>query len=242
MRKLLKYFLLISLLNSFYKHSQAQTIIDEFKYALKSKVLSNVDSIVKQLIDTNRIPRYYVKHYIKRQIIDSFYEVTFNLVNYKTDEDYDVSIVCENNQLVYYKLDYDDSFIDHDSWIRLREIYNKKYNRVIYLNNLFLDDVIYGRACDVAGSLPVYRQKLDYLILNKNIRELDNWLSSPITELQVYAIDGFYQLYKSGYKLTPKEMELINLVKAKKGEIRICIGCDHTSFSISIITKEFDFQ
>jgi hypothetical protein len=79
--------------------------------------------------------------------------------------------------------------------------------------------------------------KLIECVETNDIAMLNEWLRSPVAEIQVYAIDGFSQLRKQGYKLSEEQRRLIKFIKKKKGNINTCSGCLFSSKTISSVTR-----
>jgi len=59
------------------------------------------------------------------------------------------------------------------------------------LELLFTQKVDYGASCGRLGKPPEYQERMLDLVEVKNKQVLEEWLSSPITEIQIYAIEGF---------------------------------------------------
>ena len=101
--------------------------------------------------------------------------------------------------------------------------------------------VVYGKSCGWAGIDPPYRDMLNGLISEKNTSELEKWLSSETTEIQVYGVEGFYSLKKKGYKPSEKQLQLIKIIKSKVGNLRTCSGCIYREETIKEAVARFKF-
>lgn len=101
--------------------------------------------------------------------------------------------------------------------------------------------VDYGSSCGRLGKPPEYQEKMLDLVEVKNKQVLEEWLSSSITEVQIYAIDGFDMLRSEGLSPTRKQLMLINRIMIKKGEVRACAGNNYHTRSIKDICRKFRF-
>lgn len=125
----------------------------------------------------------------------------------------------------------------------LGNTFNNSFSRRLKsINEAIKFDIIYGTLCGYHGSMLPYREKLNLAISKKDIKLLDKWLISTVSEIRVYAVEGFHSLAKIGYKLSPKQKALISSVKKEITPIRTCLGCFIESTTIKEATKEFVFD
>ena len=226
--------------------------IDSVKALLNKKSFHALDSYLKRIDSTNRRISYYQE--VNRQIINSYTEIVIEFEeSFPCKEEnvynvypYKIKLLTSGDKIIYCRMEnhsisifttIEASYTLRDSIKQLQRFYQTIYKRNISISDFFSDKIVYGYACGFVGTNPKFRVKLDKLVSLKNTKELHKWLTSPITELQVYAIDGFSQLKKAGLCLTPDELELIKLVKSKEGNLRTCWGCIYGTNTIKEMTK-----
>lgn len=86
------------------------------------------------------------------------------------------------------------------------------------------DRYVYGEECGIGSESPMLRIELKKILEDKNVQELEKWLSSDIAEKRVYAVDGFYSLLKKGFTPNYLQLRLINKIKKEEGKVRHCAG------------------
>jgi hypothetical protein len=96
--------------------------------------------------------------------------------------------------------------------------------------------------CGFEGGYLYEYEKLMEMVASKDRRKLRSWLSSSSFNLQIYAIDGFYQLQKAGIKLNDKEMLYINNIMKKNGKVITCNGCEFFETDAQTIFTNFSFN
>lgn len=101
-------------------------------------------------------------------------------------------------------------------------------------NDLFQRSIVYGRHCGIAGVNPEHLQKLDVLIENKNVKEINKWLKSANAEKQLYGIRAYKYLTTQGYKLSEEEKKLLDFVQQKDGDVSVCRGCSFGSEDLNV--------
>lgn len=109
--------------------------------------------------------------------------------------------------------------------IKIREIINKYYVNYSYekkIHDLFNHRIIYGGCTRGGGNSD---QIMIYLVDIIDTNTLFTWLFSTNTELQVYAVEGFYRLEKKGIKITDQQWQIISMIKNKTGCLKVCNGC-----------------
>jgi hypothetical protein len=123
----------------------------------------------------------------------------------------------------------------------LKAEFNKSYNSNLNVSELFIEPPVYGTLCGRTATPPAERTKINNLVKTKNKAELLKWLKSTITEKQIYAIDGLYQLKRQGMKFSAEELKCIKNVLNKKGYAYTCSGCIYGQECIAELVKEFKF-
>lgn len=166
-----------------------------------------------------------------------------------------VTIITTKTQITYYELSeeknkkvgndwepyYDPiyNFKDEKQFDSLKNSFKSIFKSDLNESELFITDFVYGEHCGIAGVNPKGRQQIDEWVTNKNKTELLNWLKSTNTEKQIYAVDGLFQLKKTGTKFTEEELKMIKFVINKSGTMYVCSGCIHSQDDINSVTKEF---
>jgi hypothetical protein len=230
--------------------------IDSVRTLLRQKSYSALQSYLDRVVSGSK--NISVHHELSRQIVGDYSEMWIRYEESVPDKEPNVStihpfnmflllhddsiIYCRMENNLYVNLPKTElDFSDHHAIQGLKNSYYDVYMTSIDVADLFNNSIVYGSHCGWGGTDPPYRIQLDRLVRNKDIKTLDEWLCSPVAEIQVYAIDGFHQLHKSGYKLNITQLRLISLIKKKKGMINTCSGCMHWSQTISEETKTFVF-
>ncbi len=232
--------------------------IDSIITVLNQKNYKQLEAYLKRAEVSSKKDEFNFNEEISRQIIDSFFEKIINVEEWFPNikegsyhgKIYEILILTNGDSIIYAKLvlypkgpntniliQYSDNKLFH----QLQKSYSVTYGRKVIIKDFFISYVVYGNRCGRGAVERDYRIRLNKLIESKNIKKLDKWLSSPTAEIQVYAVDGFFQLKEKGYTLTPKELQLINIIKNKKGEIRACSGCIFSSWEITETTEKFKF-
>ena len=165
---------------------------------------------------------------------------------------YRINILAKSNEIIYYDFALNennnsvwdvltfkimDSFRNEKLLTALKQDFYKTYNDSLHQQELFDNSYVYGSSCKIARIKPKLRKENDLLVQNKDSAILTNWLKSTNTEKQVYGIDGLYQLKINGYKFTAEQLQLIKIIKSKKGTIFTCDGCVNSSLKISKVVK-----
>lgn len=165
---------------------------------------------------------------------------------------YRVTIITTKEQIAYYELSEEtyklvgdeyrvfyetiESFKSEKQFDSLKNSFKSIFKLVLNENELFNTEFVYGKNCaDV-------RQQIDEWVTTKNKTELLKWLNSTITEKQIYAVDGLYQLKKAGVKITNEELIILKFVRNKNGTFYHCSGSSSPiQTEIFTVTKEFEF-
>ncbi|KOY87054.1 hypothetical protein AD998_13690 [bacterium 336/3] len=246
----LSFFLLIAQFSAFGQN------IDKVKGILANKSFTKLDTYLINFCAKN--PNAQYSQEINRQIISSYYEIiVFFKESVPTEIEriskvypYKIYMLVKDDKIIYFKIE------NHQKPknIKIEEIFSNKatiqtfekaylltYNRKVTINDFFKTNIVYGYSCGYAGTKTEYGIKQSKLIELKNTEELEQWLASPIPEIQVYAVAGFYKLKQQGYQPTPKQLSLIKLIKSKKGTINTCHGCIYMREEIQFATQDFEF-
>ncbi len=198
---------------------------------------------------------------LKREIVDNYTEEIIAFVEREQDADnaaistlrtHHIKLIRKDSSLVFYKLvhlknvkDSDGNWVPTEvrvavdtadvSWQLLQQRYQQVYGVALNYHELFTTDLAYGKACGLIGGAPPYRIKLDELIAQRDTATLYQWLRSPAVELQLYAIDGFYQLHHKGLFMRSNVRRLIAVVAQKRGEAYQCGGCIYMRLPIRLL-------
>ncbi len=159
---------------------------------------------------------------------------------------YTINFLRFNSEILYFEfIDYKDTSVKTDNikFNYFLNSYKKVFNKKTNWKEIIKDtSLIYGDECFYEGEKIKEMAKIENAIKSKNIPLLEDWISSPLPELQAFAVNGFYQLYKVGYKLTAKQQEMVRVVKNKKGELHTCSGCFVEDRDFRDVLSEFTFD
>lgn len=201
---------------------------------------------------------------LERDIIDNYSQACYYIGLTIPDKEnkyistiysFRVNLILQDKNIIYYNLGKITSFRDAD-FTFIKEEYrdrfeydmlNTKFRNVflidLNLNELFVTDIIYGEGCGIGFQPPHERQIMSLLVTYRNINEIRRWLQSSNVEKQIYALSGFYELNKKGYKPFINDRKMIESVLNKKGDLIFCYSCEYMTERIEdIVKEEFDFQ
>lgn len=190
---------------------------------------------------------------LEREIVADFFAVQYLVdVNLKDNDSilenrFTLKIIRKDSTIVFYKLFDEKNKFEKSDEKRLQELkatYRKYYKTELDFTELFANEIRYGDACGIAGVKPKYRKILDSIITEKDVKTLIKWLKSPFSGLQVYAIEGIYELEKQGVYFEKEVWEIIDFVALKQQKINICSGCLGDNLSVTEIVKQIkkDYQ
>lgn len=231
---------------------------DSIILSLEKRSIRGLDSSLVSLKRKSRNIEFYQS--INRQIIDSFYEVIYFITesfpaganpNVSSINEFRILLIRSGDKIIYCKMEDRSVLIRSPGIIKykdkaaismLTKAYINMYGRRVGIKSFFNDKIVYGSRCGYSGTPLKNWTKLNRYVQKKRLAKLRRWLRSPLAELQIYALNGFHQLYKAGYKLRDDERRIIDFVKSKKGDVNICVGCIYGSQKISEVTEEFVFD
>lgn len=222
--------------------------INEFELAIERIYDETIDgglSLERDIIDNYSQACYYIGLTIpdrENKYISTIYSFRVNLI-------------LQDKSIIYYNLGKIPSFWDAD-FTFIKEEYkdrfeydmlNTKFRNVflidLNLNELFITDIVYGEGCGIGFKPPHERQIMSLLVTYRNINEIRRWLQSSNVEKQIYALSGFYELNKKGYKPFINDRKMIESILNKKGDLNFCYSCEYMTERIEdIVKEEFDFQ
>ncbi|MHB8403104.1 MAG: hypothetical protein ACYDCN_13965 [Bacteroidia bacterium] len=221
----------------------------------KAKDFINLISLIDSLHETGQRRGINYSAYVEynRQIINKNYET---ILNYEESEpyviEYTIKLISDSNTIIYCKMtrvEFKDKseivyhFIDKEKFSSLQKQYKKTYDRRVHIKDFFEgednddDKIVYGKRCGRAAIPPKYREICEKAIEKKNINLLNKWLTSVTTEKQMYALEAFLRLEKSGLILSVKQKTLIDIIKNKTGTIRCCGGCIYSRRDIQDVLE-----
>lgn len=201
---------------------------------------------------------------LERDIIDNYSQACYYIGLTIPDKEnkfistiysFRVNFILQDKNIIYYNLGKITSFRDAD-FTFIKEEYkkrfeydmlNSKFRNVFFidlnLNELFLTDIVYGEGCGIGFEPPQERLIMSLLVTYKNINEMRRWLQSSNVEKQIYALYGFYELNKKGYKPFINDRKMIESILNKKGDLNFCYSCEYIIERIEdVVKEEFDFK
>jgi hypothetical protein len=164
--------------------------------------------------------------------------------NIATITPYRINVLATDKEIIYYDIGVKNTFDStriinplssyrNDTvLLNLKNDFNRFYSNDLNEGDLFENSITYGSRCGAGASKVFYRNQLDSIVLQRDAAILTKWLTSANAEKQVYAVDGLYQLKKLGYAFTDEQKRFIQYIKNKKGNIRVCMGCNEFKASI----------
>lgn len=197
-----------------------------------------------------------------REIVPGFNEGVFYVKKYTPKKGYTnianelayrISIVTFDSTIIYYKLgevitDYEGNgeqtykhkrtYTDDTAFVLLCNTFKSMFNKPLNMNELFDENFRYGHRCGIDGVDPKPRIQMNEFVKNNRKDSLIHWLQSTNTEKQIYAVEGLYELNKTGVQLTADEKQMAMYVKAKKGTINYCVGCLITNIGVFEAVKK----
>jgi len=221
-------------------YSKLQEKIKEDKLLLKDILTppSNDNMPQKEIIDGYMVE--IIKHFKKN----------LNIKNGEsTISKFKIKIIHQKNEIAFYELYKIKSVKKNDKWINkdclismkvnkksyneLLKKYRNSYDIELNIDRLFNNSFIYGESCGIVGKDPIYRLEMNQIIETNDKEKLLDWLKSPVTELQLYAMEAVYKMEKKGMIFTSKVYSMIQLIEKKKGRIKVCSGCHYGYEDIS---------
>lgn len=227
-----------------------------------------IDSEIKDLVLlSDSLSEYDVKALINYEIINDFraylYEVKFSTKHLNTKFEgstilkYRMKIISKNNQIAFYEIEQGTSDIN-DNWnvkqYLIRNCGTKLYSelneqhRLIYDSNLsilsiFNTSKLYvakdkKHSCFDGCRYEEKREEFQQAIENQDTTTLLNWLKSGNISLQLYAIEGIFQLSENGIEFPPNTWYFIQLIQNKKGKIFFVHNDNFSMESISILVQQ----
>jgi hypothetical protein len=247
----------ITIILTFLSLNSSAQCFNAVKQAFIQKGFDNAVSVMKSCIDTNRNVSYHP--IVNREIVKDFYELTVEFQEEFESEkkgvfdvySYNIQLLLKGDSIIYCKIlnkrnsrkkQLEHHYQDNIGIKELKSAYREFAGRELNWNELFNEEVVYGSRCSNLGIDPKFRVRLKDIVEKKDTSKLNSWLNSSITEVQVYAIDGFHQLYKLGLKPSSSQLKKINSIKSKKAEIQTCSGCIYWNRMVCEVTEEFTFD
>lgn len=94
------------------------------------------------------------------------------------------------------------------------------------LNNIdSITYYVYGNNCGLIGEEPKYRLKLDGVVSRNDTTTLTKWLYDSHKELNAYAVEGYYTLFKNGMVLQQTVLDRIKELQQDESQLYTCRSC-----------------
>lgn len=235
--------------------------IDTVKTLLKERKFSKVMSFLR-LKDS--VKGSYLEYYetLNRDIVIGYKEIKIDVEESTPTEEkntysvypYTMNLIVKGDSIVYCKLINLDivglplRVLKYKSGRELRQLrrnFKKIYGKRLKLKKLFQgfkEGYEYGKKCGRSYKETIFRVKLIHAVENSDVKTLRKWTSSTITEVQVYGVEGLFQLKQKGFIPSTQDIKRVNAIKNKEGELYTCRGCIGTLTSIKEVTKDFVFD
>ncbi len=193
-----------------------------------------------------------MSHALSREIVDGYSESFFHIkwINAKSGNIgpafYKVKIISLYDSIFYGRLsivfpNYELFLFSDYNHYQLNELdaaYRNAFNRRLSIDELFKDEIFYGKFCGQDGLPPGLRMRLERMVRYDDKRQLMFWLRDPCVEIQIYAYEGMYRLLKKELQLNETEQALLRRLESKRGDARICDGTGKSQKEISLILEE----
>lgn len=242
---------------------------DDIKSALSTKDFLKLENCIEKLFDEDKINGRWIYF---REVAPGFNEGVFEYYQYiykngkKTTslECFQVKLITSENEIIYYEFNEEknkkvkSSWSDSYEWEPYYELIEKFKNdkeienlKTSFKNNfqaelnekeLFLTNITFGNGCGAGTMYSKERMQLNEFVAKKDKESILKWLHSTNTEKQMFAVEGFLKLMKSGTKFSQQELDLFHNVTNKKGNVKVCHGCIYSTEEVSEIIKEIKNQ
>jgi hypothetical protein len=208
----------------------AQSFSDSLISVLKKKNFQEATTFLDGAKNKN------IRMVLNRQIVNNYFEVLYEIRDGKGEQ---IKLLCDADKIIYAKVVSSEQkkFEEQDSAAikHFYKNYTAFFEAKIKVSDFFVDNLQYGRGCGFAGVDPPLKKETVKLVAAKNVKELTKLLQSPVTEKQLYGVEGFISLQEKGYALTHFQKKLIDFIKIKKGKAKTCSGCIYSDKEISTI-------
>lgn len=203
---------------------------------------------------------------IFRELVSNYYEGVFYFSRCVKDTEneaittvypYRVTLLSYGSNIFYFELSEQKNKKINGDWVpyceeiqkyrndtlmgQLKKSFYKAFFSDLNEGELFDEKIFYGSLCGDGGSKLEERIQTDIWVRKKDRLSLMKWLQSTNFEKQVYAVDGLYQLKKSGVKLTEQENSIIKAIQSKKGKVHVCNGCLIGNDDLAEVLSKFQF-
>lgn len=260
MRQLFLSILVILLFNT--TSLSAQSLQKELvNYCLNSDVKTLLKQL-KKLEKRKDIIFDNFAYHIDYEIIDDFHAQLFEIkhtekenANLNRISIYRLRIIEKDNQLIFYEID--------KGFRNQKDIWTTKTLIIRHCGTSLFNELIkkYENLYDIKlETLPIFNTdflyyiplKIDYYncsfykkreilitaVEQKNTTQLLTWLKSGNVPLQLYAIEGIFQLTEKGVSFPPNTWNWIQLVQKKEGNVRTATGCGSEKFPIYTLVQQ----
>jgi len=226
--------------------------IDKALQLLKNKKLEPL----KEFIDQSK--GGYVHLEIFRDIIPGYQEGVLSIAEPKNliQCSSKVNFLSTDQEIFYYYFEkgcikdsvggwkgfgfLEDSFTHAEKYNKFEKTFFDVYGTHVEEDDLFRTSIVYGQGCGIVGMPPEYQEKLDSLIKIRDVTTIRQWLRSPNSEKQLYAVQGLFKLERKLYYINTIDRRIIDIVKHKTGKVKVCYGCLHSQDEIKEVLFSID--
>lgn len=124
----------------------------------------------------------------------------------------------ENKEVLHFRASKNFKFFENE--------FEKFYSSEVNLESIFNTNTTYGtKGC---GFIPIptkERVKFNTIIEKKDSAQIIEWAKSGNVELQLYGIEGIYELTKRGVSFDSSIYYLIKQLESRKGFVSYCENC-----------------
>lgn len=244
--------------------SQAQdqkSLENDLREALKNKAFTTFQAFKKNYPEQHKGVRFGDP--CNRQLTPDFYERIYEIELSVPDEKdprisslytFSIFMIASDQTIISYELfehknkkveehweEYLESletFKNDSLYTTFQQSFQNTFHAELNESDLFVTDFVFGSRCGYTGGRTKGTTEIDRMLAANDKEALLQWLRSPNTEKQLYAVQGLLQLEKKGTPLTEEERQIITFIKHKKGMAYACSGCIHMNREITELAKE----
>lgn len=209
------------------------------RQTLKTGRLENIRKYLSSTVETNKCwsgGGQYIRFH--REILPGYFETMVDIFSCSQlnsgSEDvrfYRLNILSKDSIIFYYALEhyYLDSILWESTDRKLMHLFTRAffdfYETPLQTEDLFNDKFTVGTICGIDGEPTELYEMVTDFVNKRDTQTLQRWLRSANTELQLYAVIGFIELYNSGFIPDITTTALLNYVLNKQGNLDCCVGC-----------------
>lgn len=125
---------------------------------------------------------------------------------------------------------------------KVEEEFKQIYRIGLKRDELFNLTIRFGLRCGRGSWQTSEYSEISNYVDKKQINKLREYLTSTCLEMQLFGIQGFYELKtEENYSIKPEDQRLIDVILSKSGKAIYCRGCGVLTVDISNLKEKFGF-